>query len=448
MTQLEAARVGELTDEMRTVAQAEGLEPGELLEKVAAGRVVIPANADRKLASPCAIGEGLRTKTNANIGTSADVADPEMEMAKLQAALDAGADTVMDLSTGGDLVGVRRRLREACPIPLGTVPVYEAFAGAVHAHDVAAVQPDALLSTIETHARDGVDFVTVHVGVTREVVAELRRRPRLCGVVSRGGMLLGEWMRRRDEENPLYERYDELLEIARAHDLTLSLGDGLRPGALSDAGDAAQVRELVVISELVRRARAAGVQVMVEGPGHVPLDEVEAQVRTAKALTDGAPLYLLGPIVTDVAPGYDHITAAIGGAVAAAAGADYLCYVTPSEHLGLPGPEEVRAGVVAARIAAHAGDVAKGLKGARAWDDKMSRCRRELDWDGVTRFALDRSLVERYRREHGPLAGTACTMCGEFCVYRLASSAVPGPPVGEGGPSGASETPGEAAGPR
>ncbi len=422
MTQIEQARAGELTDELRAVAEAEGVEPEALREKVASGRVVIPANATRTLSSPRGIGEGLRTKTNANIGTSGEAADLELELAKLDAAITAGADTVMDLSTGGDLGAIRRRLREACPVPFGTVPVYEAFTEAVQAHEVGAVGPEAVLEAVESHARHGVDFVTVHVGVTREVVAEVRRRPRLCGVVSRGGMLLGEWMRLRNEENPLFERYDDLLDIAHTYDLTLSLGDGLRPGALADAGDPAQVRELVVVADLVRRARAAGVQVMVEGPGHVPLSEVEAQVRTAKALTDDAPLYVLGPIVTDVAPGYDHITAAIGGAVAAAAGADYLCYVTPSEHLGLPGPEEVRAGVMAARIAAHAGDVAKGIPGARRWDDQISECRRQLDWDGVTRLALDRELVERYRRQHGPLPGAACPMCGEFCVYRGGAS--------------------------
>ena len=420
MTQLERARAGEITDEVRAVARAEGLEPEFVRGQVASGRVVVPANVGRELPSPRGIGEGLRTKVNANIGTSGPRVEVEWELTKLEAALSAGADTIMDLSTGGELGAIRRRLREACPVPLGTVPVYEAFAEAVAAHEVAAVEPEAILEVVERHARDGVDFVTVHVGVTRGVVAELARRPRLCGVVSRGGALLGEWMRRRNQENPLYGRFDDLLDIARTHDLTLSLGDGLRPGALADAGDPAQIGELVVVAELVRRARRAGVQVIVEGPGHVPLNEVEAQVRTAKTLTEGAPLYLLGPIVTDVAPGYDHITAAIGGAVAAAAGADYLCYVTPSEHLGLPGPEEVRAGVVAARIAGHAADVAKGLEGARAWDDEMSECRRQLDWEGVSRLALDRELVERYLSRHGPPAGAPCTMCGEFCVYRVA----------------------------
>jgi len=419
VTQLEKARAGGLTDELRAVAEAEGLETETLREQVAAGLVVIPAGSNHHLDSPRGIGQGLTTKTNANIGTSGDVVDLDLELAKLRAAVDAGADTVMDLSTGGDLPAIRRALRAACPVPLGTVPVYEAFVSAVHSGDVAEVEPEDLLGVVENHARDGVDFVTVHCGVTREVVAELHRRPRLCGVVSRGGTLMGTWMRKRDEENPLYERYDELLDIARSYDLTLSLGDGLRPGALADAGDPAQIRELVVIAELVRRARVAGVQVMVEGPGHVPLGDVAAQVRTAKALTEGAPLYLLGPIVTDVAPGYDHITAAIGGAVAAAAGADYLCYVTPSEHLGLPGPEEVRAGVIAARIAAHVGDLAKGINGARRWDDTMSACRRRLDWEGMARQALDPEVVDRYRQSHPTQAGPACTMCGEFCVYRL-----------------------------
>lgn len=420
MTVLERARRGEVPALVEEAARAEGADPRQLAGAVARGEAAVCVNRGRGACRPAAVGRGLRVKVNANLGTSSDCADPEQELAKLRAALDAGADAVMDLSTAGDLSAMRARILEACPVPLGTVPVYEAAVralkrGASSPVDMAAAD---LLAAVEAHAREGVAFMTVHCGITRAGLRRIDRGQRLLGIVSRGGSLLAGWMRRTGAENPLYERFDEVLAICRAEDVVLSLGDGLRPGALADATDAAQLEELSVLGELTERAWAAGVQVIVEGPGHVPLHEVAANVALQKRLCKGAPFYVLGPLVTDVAPGYDHITSAIGGALAAQAGADMLCYVTPSEHLGLPTADDVRAGVIASRIAAHAADVARGLPGARDWDDAMARARAALDWEGQMRLALDPAEARRIRERALPADAEVCTMCGELCAYR------------------------------
>lgn len=421
MTQLELAREGRITEEMRRAAEAEGMEPERLRQGIADGTAVLPANRRRERRRPAAIGRGLRTKVNANIGTSADYPDAAKELEKLAAAEEAGADAVMDLSTGGDLVAIRQAVLEAARVPVGTVPIYDAAVQAVRQHGaIRAMTAEGILGAVRAHAEQGVDFVTVHCGVTRAVVETLAASRRLCGMVSRGGTFLAHWMRFHGQENPLYERYDEVLDIAREHDVTLSLGDGMRPGAIADAFDAAQVHELMVLAELAERARAAGVQVMIEGPGHVPLHQIEAQVRLQKELCKGAPFYVLGPLVTDIAPGYDHITSAIGGALAAAAGADFLCYVTPAEHLGLPSAEQVRQGVVAARIAAHAADIAKGVPGAAERDRELSARRRRRDWAGQLALCLDPKLARALREGARPANDATCSMCGEFCVFKIA----------------------------
>jgi phosphomethylpyrimidine synthase len=421
MTQLEHAREGGITEEMRRAAAQEGVEPERLRALLAAGRAVLPANVHRTRRRPCAIGEGLRTKVNANLGTSGDYADLARELEKLAVAEEAGADTIMDLSTGGDLHAIRQAVLDRAAVPVGTVPIYDVGTRAVCDHgSIRAMTADGILATVRAHAEQGVDFVTVHCGVTRAVVETLVRHPRVCGIVSRGGTFLAEWIRFHRQENPLTERFDEVLAMAREHDVTLSLGDGLRPGALADAFDPPQVHELIVLAELAERARQAGVQVMIEGPGHVPLHQVEAQVRLQKELCHGAPFYVLGPLVTDIAPGYDHITSAIGGAIAAAAGADFLCYVTPTEHLALPNVEHVRQGVMAARIAAHAGDIAKGIPGAADRDRAMSRCRRRRDWPGQLALCLDPKLARALREEAKPADELTCSMCGELCVFKIA----------------------------
>ncbi len=431
MTQYESARDGRTTSEMLAVAEAERLPVDEIRALVAAGKVVVPANPTHRGLSPRGIGGGLRVKVNANIGTSPDAVSLEAELAKLDAAVGAGADAVMDLSTGGNLAAIRQAILERCPVPLGTVPIYEAAAIAIErAGDITSgLTPDLLFEVIQRQAEQGVDFVTVHCGVTRRAVQLLLDQGRKLGIVSRGGSFLAAWMHEYGVENPLYTRYDDLLDIARAHDVTLSLGDGLRPGCLADAGDRAQLEELVTLGELVRRARAAGVQVMVEGPGHVPLDQVRTQMEIQKTVCEGAPFYVLGPLVTDIAPGYDHITSAIGGALAAWAGADFLCYVTPAEHLGLPEPEHVRQGVIASRIAAHAADIARGLPGARRVDDQMARARCQLDWKRQAELALDPRVVLEWRarrEDAGQIVETddPCSMCGHFCAVKVSSEAL------------------------
>ncbi len=419
MTLLETARARETDPRIDTVAAREGLAPEALMRALAGGTAVLPWAAGPDLAAPCAVGPGLRVKVNANLGTSPDRADLEGELEKLRVAVEAGADAVMDLSTGGDLREIRRRIREACPVSLGSVPMYEAGHRAVaRGEPFRAMTDEDMLEAVRLHVEDGVDFVTVHCGITLRAVAFLRERPRVCGVVSRGGSLLARWMVANDRENPLYARFDEVIDLCRSRDVTLSLGDALRPGALADAGARAQIEELYTLGDLARRAREKGVQVMIEGPGHVPFDQIPAQMALEKAACDGAPFYVLGPLVTDVAPGYDHIACAIGGTYAALHGADFLCYVTPAEHLRLPEAEDVRQGVIASRIAAHAADIARGLPGARDWDDRMSRARKARDWDEQIRLAIDPATARRERERARPSESDVCTMCGEFCALR------------------------------
>ncbi|MBT4511695.1 MAG: phosphomethylpyrimidine synthase ThiC [Chloroflexi bacterium] len=421
MTQLELAKKGTLTSQMTIVAEKEGIEPKVVLQGVADGSIVIPANINHKGLDPCGIGKGLCTKVNANIGTSSDIGNIETELEKVQASLDAKADTVMDLSTGGDIPAIRRAILERCPVPLGTVPIYQAGIAAIERHgSIVKMTADDMFEAIEDHARDGVDFLTVHCAVNQKTIARLKSDKRLTDVVSRGGSFLIGWILHNECESPLYEQYDRLLEIALKYDVTLSLGDGLRPGSIADASDRAQFEELLTIGELVDRAREAGVQVMVEGPGHMPLDQIAANVQIQKRTCKGAPFYVLGPLVTDVAAGYDHITSAIGGAIAAAAGVDFLCYVTPSEHLALPNPEEVRQGVIASRIAAHAGDIVKGIPGAWEWDYAMSTARKNLDWEAQLKLAMDPEKAAEIRARQST-SGTGCSMCGNYCAMELVS---------------------------
>jgi phosphomethylpyrimidine synthase len=402
MTELEAARDGKITENCRRCAEAENVAPEVLRDAVAAGKAVICASVHHSGETPVAIGRGLRTKVNANIGTSPDHADFEEELEKLRAAIDAKTDTL------------------ACPVPVGSVPIYQA---ARRARDRGTafvdMTVDDYFDIVREQAEDGISFVTVHCGVTRESIKKLQEQGRVLGIVSRGGALTCEWMRKNEADNPYYQYYDRLLEMAREYDLVLSLGDGLRPGCLADATDRGQVAELVILGELTKRANDAGVQVMIEGPGHVPLADVAMNMQLQKKLTGDAPFYVLGPLVTDIAPGYDHIVGAIGGAIAAMAGADFLCYVTPSEHLRLPDVKDVFEGVIASRIAGHAADIAKGIPGAREIDDAMSKARATSDWDKQIELAIDPARAKKLRESSKPADGDVCTMCGEFCAIKV-----------------------------
>ena len=418
MTQLESAREGKISPEMEQAAAAENVSAENLRQLVASGRAVIPKNKKHPLDQILAIGEGLRTKVNANIGTSGPCCGVQQEIEKLEVAVAAGTDSVMDLSTGADYVEVRRAMLERSPVMFGAVPIYAvATRLRLEKKPLATMHGDDLFRSIEDQCAEGIDYITVHCGVTREVVRRLEHFQRVMPMVSRGGSILVHWMEKNDRENPLYEDFDVLLDIAYNYDVTLSLGDGFRPGTVVDATDGPQVEELIVIGELARRARERGVQVIVEGPGHVPLDQVVANVVIEKQICDGAPFYLLGPLTTDIAPGYDHITGAIGGAIAAAAGADFLCYVTPAEHLCIPNASDVRAGVIASRIAAHSADIAKGLPGALERDRRMSIYRQNLDWEGMMSQALDPD----WARQRVSLSSDeeTCTMCGELCAVKL-----------------------------
>jgi len=404
---------------MKQVAEKEGLDAELIRQGVAQGTIVIPANIRHSNLNPCGIGKGLCTKVNANIGTSPDYGNIDTELEKLQTAIEYKADTVMDLSSGGDIAAIRRAIIASCPLPLGTVPIYQAGIEAIERQGaIVKMTADDLFATIEQQAKDGVDFMTVHCGVTQRAIAQLKSQGRLTNVVSRGGAFLIGWILYQEQENPLYEQYDRLLEIARHYDITLSLGDGMRPGSLADATDRPQIEELLTLAELVERARAAGVQVMVEGPGHVPLDQIVTNVQLEKQLCQGAPFYVLGPLVTDIAAGYDHIAGAIGGAIAAVAGADFLCYVTPSEHLSLPNADDVKEGVIAARIAAHAADIVKGVKDAANWDKRMSTARNNLNWEEQIRLSLNPTKARRVHARF-PTKGATCSMCGAYCAMAL-----------------------------
>lgn len=419
MTIMEQIRAGNIPETVRLAAERETVDPAQLAETIAAGRAVVPANRQHPPASPRAIGEGLSVKVNVNIGTSQDHDDIQEELDKLAMAVKLGADAVMDLSTGSGTRATRQALLQASPLPLGTVPLYEAFLRAGKDRgSIKSLSVDDILSSIEEHGRDGVDFVTLHCGLTREAWERLRNQGRVTDVVSRGGSLLVEWMVLNDQENPLYEHYDQVIDICHRHDMTISLGDGLRPGCIADATDRAQIQELLVLGELAQRAQAQGVQVMIEGPGHVPLDQIAANIQLEKRLCNGAPFYVLGPLVTDIAPGYDHITGAIGGALAAMHGADFLCYLTPAEHLRLPNQDDVRRGLIASRIAAHAADIVRGIPGAADRDLRMSRARKQMDWEGMFREALDPDLARSMRDQLPSGEKEACSMCSQFCAMK------------------------------
>jgi phosphomethylpyrimidine synthase len=403
---------------LKLIARRDNLPFKAFREKIESGRIIIVKNKRHRI-RPLAIGEGLKTRINANIGTSPDLSSLPYELKKLKIAIEAGADTVMDLSTGGDIRRIRRAIVKASSVPIGTVPIYEAaIAARKRKKSFMRCTPDEIFGIIEDQLVDGVDFITVHCGINRESIRGIKRRPRLCGVVSRGGSMIIEWMEANGRENPLYEDYDRLLALAKKYDAALSLGDGLRPGSVIDATDRYQIRELLVIGELVRRARKAGVSAMVEGPGHVPIHQIKTNIRLEKAVCDGAPFYVLGPLVTDIGAGHDHIVGAIGGALAAYYGADFLCYVTPSEHLGLPNVEEVRDGVIASRIAAHAADIGKGIPGAIEIDRRLSRARYELDWKKVMKLLLDPRRAQKIYSRRRTRGGSTCTMCGEFCAMK------------------------------
>jgi phosphomethylpyrimidine synthase len=427
MTQLEYAQKNKITGLMKKVALQENCKPQAILDLVKTGQAVIPANLNHSLKIPCAIGKGLRTKVNANLGTSTERSKLQDELKKLKVAVRYGADTVMDLSVGGDLPAIRKIIIKHSPVPVGTVPIYEiAVKAQDKCGDFLKFGSDDIWEVLEAQAKSGVDFFTIHAGVTRKSLAALNKRKRILGVVSRGGAILASWIFRNRKENPFYQDFDRVLDIAYKYDVTLSLGDGLRPGSILDATDPAQIAELKILGELALRARKKNVQVMIEGPGHVPLDQIRKNILLEKKYCHNAPFYVLGPLVTDVAPGYDHITSAIGGAIAASLGADFLCYVTPAEHLRLPSIEDVKDGVVASRIAAHAADIAKGVKGAVSWDRKISIARSKRDWKKQIELSLDPDKAREYRLSSMPKLDRClppgrqvCTMCGKYCSIKV-----------------------------
>lgn len=417
--QIKAAKNGRITEEIKIIAKEEIESPKNICRRVADGRVVILRNIQRKRVHPIGIGEGLSTKVNGNIGTSPDLRDLDLEIKKAKVAVKYGADTVMDLSTGGDLDEIRRAIIQAVDAPVGTVPIYQsAIEAAKKKGTIIDMTEDDIFNTIEKHAKDGVDFMTVHCGVTKRTVKQISKHPRLMRIVSRGGTFLAVWILHHDKENPLYANYDYLLELAGEYDFTLSLGDGLRPGCIFDATDWLQIQELTTIGELVERARNADVQAMVEGPGHLPLNQVESNVKLEKTICKNAPFYVLGPIVTEIAPGYDHIVGAIGGAIAGLAGADFLCYLTPAEHLGLPTLEDVKEGVIATKIAAHAADIVKLGSKAAVRDLEMSKGRASLDWEKQLRMALD---SEKAKEIHNRIKSESegCGMCSKYCAIKI-----------------------------
>ena len=415
-TQMDAAKKGIITPQMEIVAGKEKMEPQRLRELVALGQVVIPANKNHVSLDPEGVGTGLRTKINVNLGVSKDCCDMDLELAKAKKAIELKAEAIMDLSCFGKTQPFRQRLLEFSPAMIGTVPMYDAVGLLDKA--LKKITVDEFFKVVETHAEDGVDFMTIHCGMNRATAERIKRNKRLTNIVSRGGSLLFAWMELNHQENPFYEYYDRLLDICEKHDVTLSLGDACRPGSIHDATDASQVEELITLGELTKRAWARNVQVMIEGPGHMALNEIAGNMMMQKRLCHGAPFYVLGPLVTDVAPGYDHITSAIGGAVAAANGADFLCYVTPAEHLRLPDLDDMKEGIIASRIAAHAADIAKGLPGARDWDNAMSAARAEVDFPRMIELAMDPEKARRYRESSKPEHEDTCTMCGKMCPMK------------------------------
>ncbi len=419
MTQLEDARNNNATKEMEIVAKKENISVEDLRKKISCGKVVIPASILHKNLNPVGIGETLKVKVNANIGSSPDKADIDFELEKLKVCVEAKADTVMDLSTGGDIDAIRHAIILNSPIPVGTVPVYQA---ACDVENIVELSEKDFIKGIRKHILDGVDFITIHAGLTRESIPFIKKR--LMGAVSRGGALTLKWMIHHKRENPLYENFDKILELAKRYDVTLSLGDGLRPGCLKDSTDEAQLSELKVLGDLTVQAWDKNVQVMIEGPGHIPVHQIQENIRLEKEICHGAPFYVLGPIVTDIAPGYDHITSAIGGCLAAFYGADFLCYVTPAEHLGLPNVEEVKEGVIAARIAAHAADVAKGLPGSIDWDNTMSEARSNLDWKKMIALSINPRLATKIRERCTDADEDVCSMCGRFCSVKTSKCAL------------------------
>ncbi len=423
-TQMDAARKGILTPELKTVAEKEYMEPEALRKLVAEGKVVIPANVKHTCLNPEGVGPMLRTKINVNLGVSRDCKDYNIEMQKVMEAVNLGAEAIMDLSSHGDTEPFRCKLTNECPAMIGTVPVYDAV---IHyQRDLNTLTARDLIDVVRLHAENGVDFVTLHCGITRKTIDQIRRHKRKMNIVSRGGSLIFAWMCMTGEENPFYEYFDEILEICREYDVTISLGDACRPGCLADATDVCQMEELVRLGELTKRAWEKDVQVMIEGPGHVPMDQIEANMKVQQTICMGAPFYVLGPLVTDIAPGYDHITSAIGGAMAAMSGAAFLCYVTPAEHLALPNVEDVKQGIMASRIAAHAADIAKGIPHARDIDDQMADARRKLDWEAQWECAMDPETAKAIRADRSPENDDTCSMCGKFCAVRSMNKALAG----------------------
>lgn len=418
-TQMQLARQGIITEAMRQVAAQEQLEPEVIRAGVAAGTIAVCCNINHKNLVPRGVGQGLSVKVNANIGTSSAYPDPEPELAKLRAAIDAGADSVMDLSTGDNIDASRKAIIAASTVMVGTVPIYQATVATIKKRGtVVEMTKEDLFEVIRQQAADGADFMTIHCGINRETARKFKGNQRHTNIVSRGGSIIFAWMELTGEENPFYARFDEILEICREYDVTLSLGDACRPGSIADAGDIPQIEELVTLGELTQRAWKRDVQVMIEGPGHMPLNQIRSNMEIEQTVCKGAPFYVLGPLVTDVAPGYDHITSAIGGAIAATYGASFLCYVTPAEHLRLPTVEDVKEGIIASKIAAHAADVAKGLPGADEWDYQMSEARRNLDWERQFSLALDPEKARAYRAQSTPEREDTCTMCGKMCAVR------------------------------
>lgn len=423
-TVIEAAKNGKALEIVGRTAGLEGVETARLIDGLADGTIVIPANRTHDILRPIAIGRGMTIKINANIGSSEDLESAEAELEKLQIAVSYGAHTVMDLSTGPQWRSILTRIMEMSPVPIGTVPLYQVFGEAMRSErDVSDVSEDEIFSAVEDHCRMGVDYLTLHCGVTERALRLLKNQGRKLGIVSRGGSLLAEWMEKRGKENPLYEHFDRLIEILHEYDVTFSLGDGLRPGCLADASDQAQIEELISLGELQKLSHNAGVQVMIEGPGHVQMDKIAENIRMQKSLCNNAPFYVLGPIVTDIAPGYDHITAAIGGAMAAWYGADFLCYVTPAEHLRLPDADDVRTGVISARIAAHAADIARGIKGAMEPDNLMAEARNNFNWDAQYELAMDPLTARKERNEALPSDNDVCSMCGHLCALKTTKRA-------------------------